>query len=102
MKKFITITAALLIGGATLEAHADADTCQAIERIATAVMEARQNGVPMSQLMGVADDNSVMQDMVIEAYNHPAYRTRDVKNRTIRNFADRQYRLCFEVFRAAE
>lgn len=102
MKKFIAITAALLISGATLEAHAQYSECQSAERLATVIMEARQNGVPMSGLMEIAGDNGLVQEMVLEAYRTPSYTTHSVQQRVIRDFADKYYRICVEVFRATE
>ncbi len=73
------------------------ETCSSIAEVARVTMTARQVGIPMRQLMGPAEDSTII-DIITEAYGHPAYRTSEVQEKTIQDFEDLWYLKCVKSY----
>ena len=69
-----------------LAASAQADQCQDAGDLAEAVMTARQNGAPISQLMEIANGQEIIVQMVLMAYGEPRYSTDEFQSRAIEDF----------------
>lgn len=82
MKNLLTSIALAL----TLAASAQADQCQDAGDLAEAVMTARQNGAPISQLMEIANGQEIIVKMVLMAYGEPRYSTDQFQSRAIEDF----------------
>lgn len=72
-------------------------TCDQLAELARLAMEARQVGAPMRTMMAGAE-GTIMADMIIEAYGHPAYRTSEVQDRAIQEFEDQWYLKCIKSY----
>src|SRR5690625_8030013 len=102
-----TITAiaaiSLLLPVAAIAEPTPHEFCTEIAGLAEVVMEGRQNGTPMPAMMDVAaqgsdkEINSVMEELIIEAFSHPRYSTERVKQSTIGDFADSAYLSCLHT-----
>lgn len=100
MKKLIAMTAAIVISSAVIEAHAvEPANCEEISGLSKSVMHARQDGIGMVKVMEVAEGFPLMEEMVIAAYDQPAYSTPEIQRRTIRDFADEWYLACIKARR---
>ena len=69
-----------------LATSAQADQCQDAGDLAEAVMTARQNGAPISQLMEIANGQEVIVQMVLMAYGEPRYSTDEFRSRAVEDF----------------
>lgn len=98
---------ALILSGALLPmAPAQAETpatraevfafCKEVAGAARKLMAARQGGVPMVELMELAGDNTLLQDMVKSAFAIPAFSTDSIKQRQITEFENTHYAACLE------
>lgn len=72
--------------------------CKSVESLSKVIMENRQNGVPMSKQMGIAEDSKMIQKIVIEAYDTPKYSTKKHQNRTINEFSNKWYSGCAKFY----
>lgn len=82
MKNLLTSIALTL----ALATSAQADQCQDAGDLAEAVMTARQNGAPISQLMEIANGQEIIVQMVLMAYGEPRYSTDQFQSRAIEDF----------------
>jgi hypothetical protein len=76
--------------------------CFAQGKLAAAVMEGRQSGVPLDKAMGAAAKaeypaDELARGLVLDAYAHPRWTTAAVREQTIRDFADRVTLTCFRA-----
>ncbi len=99
MKKIVlTLTlAALSTSAFAAEPAPMKATCPQIAELARLAMEARQIGAPLRTMMAGAE-GTIMADILIEAYGHPAYRTSEVQDRAIQEFEDRWYLKCIKSY----
>jgi len=86
MKTFIT---AALIAAFPFAASSQDLTCADFGDMAENIMTARQNGVPLSQLMdalGELRSFELFEKLVMLAYQEPRYSTKAVQNSTIEDY----------------
>ena len=93
MKKSILIC--ILALGLSVPALAE-DKCKKIEDLAEAVMDARQRGVPASDMMGLAGDSSLVRAIVLDSFETSVYSTESISQRVIREFKDKWYIWCIK------
>lgn len=70
------------------------EVCESYHGLAEAIMQVRQNGGSMPQMMQITADNEVGKLLVREAFDQPRYSTEEVQRRTIENFANDVYAEC--------
>lgn len=81
------IMALALIGQeADAEREEDGDICAAVGSLAEQIMEARQGGTPMSELMEIAGDGPALRQLVIEAFEISRYSTPRHRERVVEDF----------------
>jgi len=71
--------------------------CSDLSETAATIMEKRQGGASMSQIMEIVTDSKIMQEIVIEAYEvrrHPAPMWQE---REIDDFRDKWYLTCYKL-----
>lgn len=73
------------------------DPCPTWGQLAATIMELRQGGVSMAELMNVTD-NDVARQLVIAAYDIPQYSTSRYKERAITEFANDVMLVCYKEF----
>jgi DNA helicase IV len=69
--KNLLATAALVLGAST--AQAEPASCATIGEIAQVIMENRQMGIAMSDMMAIAEGNAFIEGIVLEAYRSPRF-----------------------------
>lgn len=86
---------------ASSEPESEVDLCAEISSLANTVMTARQANMPMSQLMEIArksgDDDGLYVILVEEAYESPAYQTKQAQTSEIRDFENKWYLDCYKA-----
>jgi len=70
------------------------DVCKDISGTATSVMQARQNGVPIVEMMDIAGDSELLRYIVMQAYEGPRYSTEPHKKRAEVEFSNRMFLEC--------
>lgn len=70
--------------------------CEEIADLATSIMDARQAGVDIIQMMQLAEGNKAVEFMIKEAYKQPEYTNKEFKNRAIKEFKENMYLLCLK------
>lgn len=96
-KLLISAVAALLLSGAALAEDTKQkarEVCASFSEVAGVIMTELQGGTSMREMMERAAGREPHEKMVIEAFNHPAYSTAEIQQKTINEFADRWYLLC--------
>lgn len=78
----------------------DIGHCKGLEALATSVMEGRQLGVPMSNMMdALLQDNkevsALTQEMIMQAYEKPGYRTESNRKASVVRFANQWAAFCY-------
>ncbi|NLR98689.1 hypothetical protein HGP17_17865 [Rhizobium sp. P38BS-XIX] len=93
------IALSTLMGGATI-ARADDAFCQQLGELAKGVMQNRQIGVNMSDMMKVADsgrpEGSVLRNLVMMAYDTPQYSTEAMQSAAVQEFANQIQLTCYK------
>ena len=97
MKKIVLMLAALSTSALASEPVPMKATCDQIADLARLAMEARQIGAPMRMMMAGGKD-TIMADMIIEAYGHPAFTIKKNQDRAIQEFEDRWYLGCVKAY----
>ena len=73
--------------------------CNSIANLAGAIMSARQDGVPMQDIMDKSNDvhlNKVVELLAIEAYDSPKYLTEAFKRSAVTEYKNQIYLLCIK------
>lgn len=100
------IIAGLLMGLVSLGSVAEEqrDPCLWVSNLAERIMKSRQNEVPMAKIMGVfsggeAPDEikKIMKDMVIDAYDSPAFSADVNKAKAVAKFQNEMYLACVKA-----
>ncbi len=92
----LAATPAFANDGATGQTRAE--TCAGLHKYAHAVMEGRQAGVPMPAAMSVADEIPLFEEIVIQAYKTPRWRTEERMIAASDDYANEWYLICLEEF----
>lgn len=83
---------ALVAAGLAGQANGDPASCESVGLLAKTVMEARQSGVAMQDVMQGA--NELTKQLLIAAYEQPPYVSAAGKQRAITNFQNDVYLEC--------
>jgi len=70
------------------------ERCGVLAKIAAAIMDNRQSGVPMDEMMKTVGDSEVDMAILIAAFEKPRYKTEEYKNNAIVNFRNSIYLEC--------
>lgn len=77
------------------------DTCAVVAKMASGIMERRQNGFPMQALVEAAEEkggplSKLMISLTQEAYAEPRFSTAEFRQRKTEDFTNRKYAQCYE------
>ena len=93
MKK--TILALTLIASMPATAQVS-EFCKSITDISETIMEKRQDGVKMIDMLNLVKDNGVVKDIVLDAYDFPKFSTDENKREMVSDFSDRWLMACIK------
>lgn len=88
---------ALVAAASTAETQPAQDICHVIGNLAQQIMENRQDGVSMSQMMATSGDVELARLLVIEAYNIPRMSHPDNQRREVQDFRNMAEMLCYQA-----
>ncbi len=91
--------AAIFFALSPITAQAQGATCADLGSLAETIMTQRQNGVPMSRLMSIVEDNGgsdMARAMIRDAYNRPRYMTREMQVVEIQDFRNAIEAVCYQ------
>lgn len=89
------IILALTLLATPLAAETEAHHCEQMGVIAAKIMESRQVGVPMSNMMKIVSDNDLLKTLTITAYQSPRFRTDAYRQKAITDFRNEVEVLCY-------
>lgn len=90
-------TLAFLAVLATGAAHAEPAKCEQVAEAAKLIMDARQNGAALQDMLDVAGDNELLIEMSVEAYENPRYSTAEYKRRAVGDYRDQWHVMCLRA-----
>ena len=79
MKTIFAAVAVSLMMSPAVAATAAEDTCTAVGKIAIASMTARQDGIPLLQMLEITSGSPLARTIVLEAYGKPKFNTKKAK-----------------------
>lgn len=91
MKRAILLAA--LVATASVQAE---DACVTINKAATVVMTAYQDGVPVIEMLEASGENEILRSMVLEAYSGVRFSSDRAKQETIARFANEWTVACYK------
>ena len=95
MKKLILTTIAAVTLSFNVSATDESkDQCKFIHKLATSIMGNRQLNADMPGMMKLASGNKMIEEVVINAYDRPAYSVKKNQEREIKQFANEYYLAC--------
>ena len=97
MKTLTALTLAILMAlSTTAAAEEEQASCEQIADLAKSIMTARQKGVSMVEMMGVGEDGSLTEVIVVDAYEEGRYRVEANQQRRIADFRDEWFMVCYK------
>ena len=93
IKALIVVSAFLGMTNLALAEPAKKTLCESIESLATVVMEARQSGVKLSDMLK-GDKEDLVVAIIIEAYEEPRWLTKESKEKSVVDFANEVMLAC--------
>jgi hypothetical protein len=94
MKKILLVATLMSL---SLSSQAVEISCEQIETTARTIMDARQAGVPLKSIIKIINDNEVMKQIVIQAYDSSKYETDSYKKSAVEKFANEYYVSCLKL-----
>lgn len=100
MKIYIAL-ATILIAGAAYAQKGDkpkGDACKNLGEIAAGIMNYRQSGKPLHEMMerATSTNNQLLKSIVIEAYERPIFPDAEGRTRTIADFRNDVELVCYK------
>jgi len=96
MIKTITMAAAL---AATLltttPVTAEEDVCVSLAELARDLMELRQDGVPLSDLMKIAKGEELLRLLALDAYRESRFSSKEYQDLAVTDFSDKWALACY-------
>ena len=89
--------AALAFVAATSEIDTPPDPCQAVGSLAAQIMDHRQAGTSMSDLMAAAGHIELARLLIIEAYNIPRMSVPENQLREVQDFRNMAEAMCYQI-----
>ena len=96
MKALIGVVMMCVAGGAVAADESKLVRCTSYAELAQQVMEARQIGVPLGDLIKTSTNADLFTPLFMLAYDEPAYRTEENQNRAISEFYADQFIACMK------
>lgn len=101
MKKLLGIIAFAYLAAASVTGWAEDEsmgTCEELYSFAVAVMQERQRGASLPNLMRGAEGDSFLQNIISDAYRQPRVTHPVSAQIAVTDFAERYYLRCHQLF----
>lgn len=100
MKKLILTTIAAVTLSFNVSATDESkDQCKFIHKLATSIMGNRQLNADMPEMMKLASGNKMIEEVVINAYDRPAYSVKKNQDDAVKRFANEYYLECKRILK---
>ena len=93
MKKLLLATI-LTIGSMSAFADEQKDECLFAHQLATVIMKNRQLEEELPRMIKIANGNKVIEQVVLMAYDRPAFSLEKNQKREVKEFANKIYAQC--------
>lgn len=70
--------------------------CSGWAELAELIMERRQAGMPLADMLVAVGDNELARSLTIDAYNQTRYSSENVRERVTREFSNELHLLCLK------
>jgi len=80
----------------SIGASAQQVSCEKMHEVASMIMEVRQQGVPITEIIKATSSSPSFHALIREAYKKPLYNTTTYKEEAINEFANSVYLICME------
>ena len=77
------------------------ELCTQLNGLAESIMKNRQAGIPMADMMSLAGDSDLAQQMTIDAYDYPRLSIKSNQDDYVRDFADEWMVNCYKAMGAS-
>ena len=95
--KIMFSVVALAMSAGVQANRSDTSVCNDLQELGYKIMELRQLGVPVSQVIAASDGNKTVNSIIISAYEEMQYNTKEYQIRASREFANKVYIECFKA-----
>jgi len=99
--KHLLIATVLLASPASSQNLSPQDACTVFGELAASVMTARQNGVPLSRVLGVmeqeGDTNDLLREIIMGAYEKMRFATPSNQQRAVDDYRNEVETTCFRA-----
>jgi len=95
MKKIIFTVAALMALNVNAKSS-KLDKCYQVEELAENIMMARQQGNSMGDLMKIAEGNTLVENIVADAFDFDFWNSEDMKQKEVNKFKTLWFKACYE------
>lgn len=102
MKRAILLSVALLTAGVAQAEDESVELCVGIHSLAQSVMAAYQGGVPITELLDMAEDDKLLRGMVLEAYDGVRFSSQRNQQEAIERFANGWGMACYIHLKSAK
>jgi hypothetical protein len=75
--------------------EAKEDVCAELAELARDVMELRQDGVPLSQLMKIAESEEILRLLALDAYRKSRFGSKEYRDLAVTDFSDKWALACY-------
>lgn len=97
-KYLLATIVAVLLSNPTFAANENMrESCLSQQELAHAIMQARQAGVPLSDSLGIAKGNEVVEAIVRMAFVYPKFNSSEAKSDAADTFANKIFLMCMQV-----
>lgn len=99
MKKLV-LAVSVLFSASVIASDTDKVTCEQMANVASVLMDARQKGVDIVEIVDIAKKTGVVDGMmpiIKAAYEVPEYSTPEIQRKAVRQFRERAYLTCLGV-----
>lgn len=105
MTSIIPIALIALLSSPLMATDAMDAFCSSQGKLASTIMQGRQNGVPIDKALAIAATAKAPADdltrgLVLDAYDHPRWTTPAIREQTIREFANQVTLTCIKAVQA--
>ena len=98
MIKKLLLTAALLAVTSTAKADRVDDLCNLVSKNASKIMELRQSGTTMKEVLDLVKGSELFKRLTVEAYSKPKYLSDSDKVQATAAFGNSVRLVCLETF----
>ena len=95
MKKLLAVT--LLITSFFTHSEPVSEICSGAHDLAKVVMQLRQQNISIVSVLSKIEADEMTKNIIILAYEKPLYSTQEMKDKTVADFANEVFMICYKA-----